>query len=1745
MSQICRLCVNTCNDSKRLYDENGRVTELYDIVHNYFHPRILNLRQWRNLNSICMICWIRICDFHSFETTVTLAQLKLLDLDQNYAAEAGGGGCGGGEVEVGVGERMAVASSSHANQQVELLPLHAIKEEPPLVTNDWHSEVSQYSLDTDEPQIMTVVTQQQLQQSLIRPLHSGPNYELDNFPYLPEHQATRPVEEVLTLPNYPSLRNSLPKPVDIRERQIMVLDSSDDDDGEEEDSQDIKITSVMSLAHPIVFKPFESKEPPRVNRNEEVTEAHQANSNREERQLQANARVLITDCNISNNNNKQAQQQHKKEQQQQYRLESASLESDREFATPEPLESQPRLRKTQEDQNYIISQWRPTLKCELCSESFNLFSVFEEHFRFSHPKNICHVFCCDRKYVGAIEMRQHARKHLNPKSCVCDLCGKCFAQRSSLKKHMLTQHLRFKIPQGKMPMQRKRQKKRFKKKLAYTKKKISKNPLIRRKKNLSEDPEVIVPQSSEALEPLNNVLDDLMTQWQPLGIKCELCSKICGKYSLLSEHFLELHPQEACHIFCCGRRIFRSQLESHARKHLNPNVFYCDYCDSCFTQLSNLKRHIFNRHTKRKDCSKRREKPLAIEKNKPEKPAEVEQKQLSSARNIDDLIDKWKPILKCELCTEICPKFSHLEQHFIQAHSSQELFISCCKRKFSIRSKIERHAKHHLSASGKGGVRSHQNCEICSKSFSTRRGLLIHYNAMHFGHGGDEANHAQALALYNCKLCGKAYRDAKALYRHNWLMHKKDLKLKIIGRKLIQKVKTKRRKKIKKTNKRKKREVEDEEEDDSEDNLPLKKPKEKEQLNHQQAEAIDIEPEPEQREEEDEQPQFFECQKCPKKFITKKGLLIHISVKHLQAEDQKSSSALPEEDESNIENYECEKCSKKFLTRKGLLKHLSFKHLHNTVDESAVEEGQQQQSPSSLKENSADVSSLAENGDESVVAENEVYECEICHKKFFTNKGMIIHTKLKHLDAFRSSALYKCNLCDKTCRSARKLYLHKLKLHKLRLKINNGQVLKKNLKAPKMAESITPKSPIEEGLDNDNISKATPFNISDKHIGKKKWRQLFDDLVAKWRPQLHCELCSQACDNFSLLELHYQQQHIGETAYVMCCNRKFVSRTHLREHVMYHLQPSVFQCNVCGASCSSHGVLIQHQQKWHPEFVEFSHNCQLCGKTFETQKGLSTHMTVMHNGEISNKKSKYKCSICHRVYGTWESLWKHKRLVHKKDLKLKIVNGQVVKKRKMKNKIKKMEETEEEEEKEPQNSQQAPQSEDEEDTSWLVPETETVEPPFDNEFDDDHDLSTTSSTTNSVPYVGLKQWLENLDDLIIKWKPLLKCELCLESFPKFSQLQEHFQLQHGEEKFFMNCCNRKFLKRPRIRDHAMFHLDPSTFKCETCGLCFEARETLANHMNVKHPKVVDHPAYACAKCGKGFTTSKGALIHEALSHCHLMESPQAPNTGKSIIPNPSTAAAAAAAPLPPPLPAAAASPVATSPVLYPCKQCDKVYENYKSLYTHKYRIHNKPATSSATSSELETEASPREANFNKINTTPPPTPSPSAAASIDSTELHQCPHCDKSYTNSNSLAVHKWRCHRTTTVPGINRGTNESATQQPPLEQQPQQQQPLPEKQQQPPLFKCTECGKVCDTSKSLYSHVWYYHSHNEFKCKVCGKIFRRFAQLKEHSAVHTGKNAYGCMFCPKTFKYYTAVYLHRKKQHPHEMSKEYYRKLN
>ena len=114
---------------------------------------------------------------------------------------------------------------------------------------------------------------------------------------------------------------------------------------------------------------------------------------------------------------------------------------------------------------------------------------------------------------------------------------------------------------------------------------------------------------------------------------------------------------------------------------------------------------------------------------------------------------------------------------------------------------------------------------------------------------------------------------------------------------------------------------------------------------------------------------------------------------------------------------------------------------------------------------------------------------------------------------------------------------------------------------------------------------------SEKYIMSKER----DEYIAK-NFKLCCSLCSATLSNFAQLKKHFRKIH-KMRGYAICCNKKFLQRSILVDHIEWHKNPNLFRCELCQKSYKDKRCLDLHIAS-HTQSQERIYKCQVCSKSF-------------------------------------------------------------------------------------------------------------------------------------------------------------------------------------------------------------------------------------------------------------------------------------------------------------------------------------------------------------------------------------------------------------------------------------------------------------------------------------------------------------------------------------------------------------------
>ncbi|XP_073948487.1 uncharacterized protein [Choristoneura fumiferana] len=78
--------------------------------------------------------------------------------------------------------------------------------------------------------------------------------------------------------------------------------------------------------------------------------------------------------------------------------------------------------------------------CGVCSKSFETYKKFYLHQRLHNKTLLCPLHPCGKKFATKGDLEKHVRTHTGEKPYVCGFCKKGFAQRVSLRYHVVNRH---------------------------------------------------------------------------------------------------------------------------------------------------------------------------------------------------------------------------------------------------------------------------------------------------------------------------------------------------------------------------------------------------------------------------------------------------------------------------------------------------------------------------------------------------------------------------------------------------------------------------------------------------------------------------------------------------------------------------------------------------------------------------------------------------------------------------------------------------------------------------------------------------------------------------------------------------------------------------------------------------------------------------------------------------------------------------------------------------------------------------------------------------------------------------------------------------------------------------------------------------------------------------------------------------------------------------------------------------------
>lgn len=140
---------------------------------------------------------------------------------------------------------------------------------------------------------------------------------------------------------------------------------------------------------------------------------------------------------------------------------------------------------------------------------------------------------------------------------------------------------------------------------------------------------------------------------------------------------------------------------------------------------------------------------------------------------------------------------------------------------------------------------------------------------------------------------------------------------------------------------------------------------------------------------------------------------------------------------------------------------------------------------------------------------------------------------------------------------------------------------------------------------------------------------------------MSCDVCNQEFNSWVDARTHYPRKHNIVKGYLKCCNRKFVIKSDIIDHIQYHIDPTTFQCDKCPKQFFGRRALASHGLM-HLNSEDKLFECYYCRKRYTHKHILKRHYDSAH--PIDN--TKYTCDVCQKDFKSHHILKYHKLKVH-------------------------------------------------------------------------------------------------------------------------------------------------------------------------------------------------------------------------------------------------------------------------------------------------------------------------------------------------------------------------------------------------------------------------------------------------------------------------------------------------------------------
>nr|XP_033324564.1 zinc finger protein 271-like [Megalopta genalis] len=326
------------------------------------------------------------------------------------------------------------------------------------------------------------------------------------------------------------------------------------------------------------------------------------------------------------------------------------------------------------------------------------------------------------------------------------------------------------------------------------------------------------------------------------------------------------------------------------------------------------------------------------------------------------------------------------------------------------------------------------------------------------------------------------------------------------------------------------------------------------------------------------------------------------------------------------------------------------------------------------------------------------------------------------------------------------------------------------------------------------------------------------------------------------------------------------------------------------------------------------------------------------------------------------------------------------------------------------------------------------------------------------------------------------CTQCPKHFVRKERLEFH-EMRHNENmnEFVCSTCGKEFRAENSLYEHYLFvHKGARPHICEHCGKSFQLKARLKEHHRIH----TGERPYQCDVCGQKCRTTNALKLHRKIHFSNNRYTCNVCNKSFSKKQNMNEHLEKHWK----------NDKNVTLPEVFRCPICLENFPTYRMLKYHMIEIH-------------------------KLNNQDP--------ILTKQKPWYECEECHEKFKHQMSLKAHKERVHEGRVDPLYQCDTCNTTYRVKQLLVN-----HINSKHNGERRYKCAQCEKGFNDTKSLYNHVLLHTGKKPYVCEYCNMRFRRKDSRDHHRRKHTGEQPYQCPDCGESFSTYNNRSKHRKREH-------------